>query len=95
MFRLRLEGSLPVCIERVAERMDVRKSKARKIILKTNEERTKFVKKVFTRYTNHKAYYDMVINTDLYTPDQLVNLVIMTMKEAGFRVTPQKSKKKA
>jgi cytidylate kinase len=84
-----------MCIDRVAKRMDVRKSKARKIILRTNEERTKFVKKVFTRYTSHNAYYDMVINTDLYTPEQLVNLIVMTMKEAGFKVTPQKSKKKA
>ncbi|MBF0445742.1 MAG: cytidylate kinase-like family protein [Magnetococcales bacterium] len=92
MFRLRLEGSLPVCTERVAKRMNVKKSKARKFILKTNEERVKFVKKVFDRYTSDTAYYDMVINTDMYTPEQLVNLVIMTMSEAGFRVTPPKIK---
>jgi len=87
MFRLRLEGSLPICTTRVAQRLNINENKARKMILKTNEDRTRFVQKVYRHYTNFKSYYDMVINTDMYTPEQMVRLVLMTMKEAGFRVS--------
>lgn len=86
MFRLRLEGSLPVCAKRVAEREGIKEGKAKKLVLKTNEDRIRFVEKVYHRYINVKSYYDMVINSDMYTPEQMVSLIIMTMKEAGFKI---------
>lgn len=89
VFRLRIEGSLEVCTKRVAERMDIKPGKAEKLIIATNKERTRFVKELYRRYPSNKAYYDMVVNTDMFSDDQVVEIVALAMKFAGFKVPPR------
>ncbi|MBF0383441.1 MAG: cytidylate kinase-like family protein [Magnetococcales bacterium] len=89
-FRVRLEGSLPVCAERVAEQRGVKRSEAEKIIQKTNDERTKFVRKIYKKHAGSRNFYDMVINTDRFTPEQTVDLIMLTMGKLGFRTSNPK-----
>ncbi|MBF0612178.1 MAG: cytidylate kinase-like family protein [Magnetococcales bacterium] len=86
VFRLRLEGSLPICAKRIAERMGVKPAKAEKIILKTDADRDEFVKKIFKSYPTKRIFYDLVVNTDNFTTQQVVNIVAVAMAEAGFAV---------
>lgn len=86
VFRLRLEGSLPVCTLRLAERLGVKPNKAEKMILKTDDDRDEFVKKVFKSYPTRKIFYDLVVNTDAFAPEQVITIVITAMREAGFAI---------
>ena len=85
-FRLRLEGSMDVCTQRISARLGIRKSRAAQLIKATNRDRTLFVKKIYRRYSTDKTYYDMVLNTDLFQPEQIVDLVVYAMKTTGFKV---------
>lgn len=85
-FRLRVEGSLDACAQRVAKRLDLKKKKAERLVEKTNEERAEFVRKMFKNISPDTFYYDMVVNSDTYTPEQVVNLAVAGMKEMGFKL---------
>ena len=85
-FRVRLDGSLSVCAQRVSERLHVSLGQAERLAQQTNRERTGFVKHVYKRFTTAKTYYDLLINTDLYTPEQLVEIIIFSMERAGFNL---------
>lgn len=85
-FRVRLDGSLKVCSKRVAKVLEVKNSKAEKLILKTNAEWRKFTRDVAKRYPTSVKGYDLTINTDIYSPEQMVRIIAIAMEEAGFQV---------
>ncbi|MGN7611875.1 AAA family ATPase [Magnetococcales bacterium HHB-1] len=87
VFRLRIEGSMPVCTARIAERLHIRKGIAREMIIRTNRDREAFVRKMYKRFRpEERTYYDMVISTDMFSVDQAVNTVVAAMEQAGFAV---------
>ncbi|MBF0454914.1 MAG: cytidylate kinase-like family protein [Magnetococcales bacterium] len=85
-FRLRLEGSERVCIKRVAERKSIKKGKAEKLIKSTNKDRDKFHKALAKRYPTRVDGFDLTINTDRFTPEQSVEIVLTAMELLGFKV---------
>lgn len=85
-FRLRLEGSLAVCSQRISERLNVSLSQSEQMVRQVDHERTQFVKGVYKRFTTAKTYYDMLLNTDMYTPDHIADIVVFAMSRAGFNV---------
>lgn len=85
-FRLRLEGSLTVCAERVARERNLSVRRAKQLIVETNADRIKFTRQVFKNHPHERAYYDMVLNTDLFSTDQAVGLILMAMAAAGYEV---------
>lgn len=85
-FRVRIDGSLPVCVERVAKNLATKKKKAEKMILKENEDRAKFAAKVARSCPSDRYPYDMILSTDTFSSEQAVNLILAGMKEAGFPV---------
>lgn len=90
IFRLRLEGSPETCIDRIAQRYDWKKAKAAKEIAKANAERVEFVRKIAKRFkVRQQTYYDMVLNTDIFKPDQAVTASAGAMKALGFLVPDQ------
>lgn len=96
-FRVRLEGSLKVCSKRLladkqAEdgKKQAKKATIDKEILKTNKEREKFEKDVSKRFPAQSTGYDLTLNSDMYTPEQMVQIITVAMQEAGFQV-PEKS----
>jgi|SaaInl4_150m_RNA_FD_contig_31_594377_length_1394_multi_4_in_0_out_0_1 hypothetical protein len=85
-FRVRLEGSLPVCSQRMSDRKGIPKREAEKIIKATNDERIKFVRKIYEKYTSVHNYYDMVVNSDTFSPEESVELMLITMEKMGFNI---------
>ena len=101
-FRVRLEGSLKVCSKRLitAERSketngektkkaSIKKASVEKEILKVNKEWEKFNRDVAKRFPSGARDCDLVINSDIYTPEQMVRIITTAMQEAGFQV-PEK-----
>lgn len=85
-FRVRIDGSMSVCVERVAKNLVIKKKKAEKLILAENEERARFAAKVAKRFPSDRYPFELIISTDTFTPGQAVNLILAGMKEAGFPV---------
>ncbi|MBF0370743.1 MAG: cytidylate kinase-like family protein [Magnetococcales bacterium] len=85
-FRLHVEGSLSQCARRVALEEGVSLEKAEKRVIKVNNQRIRFAKRIYKRHPHLKSYYDMVINSDLLLPGQVVHIVLLTMKLGGFPV---------
>ncbi|MBF0381814.1 MAG: cytidylate kinase-like family protein [Magnetococcales bacterium] len=89
-FRVRLEGSLNVCAQRMSDRKGISMREAEKIIKSTNDERIKFVRKIYEKYTSVHNYYDMVVNSDTFSPDESVELILYTMEKMGFNIPKKK-----
>ncbi|MBF0400115.1 MAG: cytidylate kinase-like family protein [Magnetococcales bacterium] len=87
-FRVRLDGSVKACTRRLMAEKDMKKSEAEKEIIKTNKEREKFNADVEKRFPGRVSGYDLVLNTDLYTPEQMVRIIVAAMQEAGFQIPP-------
>ncbi|ABK44161.1 conserved hypothetical protein [Magnetococcus marinus MC-1] len=89
VFRLRVEGSLHVCAERVAKREDIKLKKAEKRVVQVDKERRDFVEGLYKNRSTRHNFYDMVINTDLFKPQATVGVVELALAEMGF-VIPKK-----
>ncbi|MBF0176675.1 MAG: cytidylate kinase-like family protein [Magnetococcales bacterium] len=84
--RVRIEGSLEKCTQRIAKRLDIKESKAEKMIIEKNRERDKFVEKIARKYPSPRAYYDLTINTDFLEPERVVRIILVALREVGFPV---------
>ncbi|MBF0293840.1 MAG: cytidylate kinase-like family protein [Magnetococcales bacterium] len=89
--RVRLEGSLSACAKRIAKHRDMKLDKAEKLVIKSNEERADFEKKVSKRFPRAEQGFDLIINTDRYSPPQTVRIILAAMTEAGFQVPPEQA----
>jgi cytidylate kinase len=90
-FRVRLEGSLPICAKRMAKRKDMPLHKAEKLVIESNQERDKFERQVVKRFPRAEQGFDLTLNTDRFSPPQAVNIIITAMTEAGFQVSSEKA----
>lgn len=86
VFRVRVEGSLEVRIQRVAEREKIKTKKAKDLIAKTDDERKRYVKELYKRFPHKRGYYDLVVNSDNISPHAVVDIIIYTMEQMGYYV---------
>ncbi|MBF0260841.1 MAG: cytidylate kinase-like family protein [Magnetococcales bacterium] len=88
-FRVRLEGSLATCAQRLAKIKNIKPDKAEKLILETNKERDQFERQVAKRFPGAHHGFDITVNTDRFSPEQAVQVIIAAMREAGFQTPVQ------
>mgnify|MGYP003961208357 CR=1 FL=1 len=86
VFRIRIEGSMDVCIDRVSKREKVKPKKAREMIVKIEKERHKYVRELYNRFPHDKVYYDLVINTDKLNNHEAVEVITYAMNKMGYYV---------
>ncbi|MBF0370057.1 MAG: cytidylate kinase-like family protein [Magnetococcales bacterium] len=91
VFRMRITGSVEVCAKRIADREGVDLEKAKRMITQINQERMAFVRGLFKHFPSTKTYYDLVLNSDGLTPDQITEVALFTMKQMGFHVPERKT----
>lgn len=84
IFRVRLDGSLPVCTRRVMQRLNLSETEARALIRTKNLERESFTRTVYKRFRSARQFYDMVINTDLFTTEQVVEMILSALRMKNF-----------
>jgi cytidylate kinase len=86
VFRVRIEGSMDVCVERVAKREKIKTKKAREFIQKIEKDRIKYVRELYNRFPNDRGYYDLVVNTDKLNSHDAVEIITHAMEKMGYYV---------
>ncbi|MBF0158697.1 MAG: cytidylate kinase-like family protein [Magnetococcales bacterium] len=88
VLRVRIEGSLDVCSKRLAARMAIKPAKARQLIEKTNAERDAFVAQLYRKFPTQRTHYDLLINSDLFTLEQAVRIILAAAHTLGLSSVP-------
>ncbi len=85
-FRVRIIGSLATCASRVAERKQISMEEARKRVLTINSQRDEYLKKLYAVDIADCSVYDLIINSDRFSVDQMVNLILDGMQQVGYEI---------
>lgn len=82
-FRVRITGSLAPCSERIADREDIELADARKCVVDKNRERAAYILNLYNADIDDTSLYDLVINSDRYNSEQVVEIILVAMRNAG------------
>ena len=83
-FRVRITGSLGLCAKRVAEREHLDIEQARRRIIEVDSERAEYVRMLYGAGIDDTRMYDLVLNSDRYTREQMVELILIAMQKSGY-----------
>ena len=90
-FRVRIVGSLPRCAERIADRENMDIEQARQRVLDVDRERSEYIRELYDVDVGDAGFYDMVLNSDRFDLETLVEIVLFGMQGAGYEI-PEVSK---
>lgn len=93
-FRVRITGSVEKCAERVARREKIDIKDAIQLVHKVNNERAEYLKILYDTDINDPSNYDLVLNSDRYNCEQIVDLIRDSMEKAGYKL-PDETRIKA
>ena len=85
-FRVRVTGSLNKCARLISDRDNVDMERAIEIARESNNERAEYIHKLYHADINDPAHYDLVLNSDRFSHDQMVDLILLAMEKSGFTV---------
>ena len=85
-FRVRIVGSMDRCAKRVAERDNLSLEDAQKKVQRVNQERATFIKNLYRRDLSDCSCFDMILNSDRYSPELLAKMIAGAMALAGFSI---------
>ena len=85
-FRVRITGSVEKCAERVASREEIDINDAIDKVREVNNERAEYIKKLYDTDINEPSNYDLVLNSDRYNKEQIVELIWDAMEKAGYQL---------
>ena len=86
VFRVRVVCALPSCVERVSRDQGMKPHKAEKHILRPDKRRDRFLKKVYPANVHASASYDVTLNTDGFSFEQAVEIILFAMQQQGYEV---------
>lgn len=87
-FRVRIVGSLETCAGRIAAREHVDHAVARKEVQRVDLERAEFLHEHFGADSADCSVYDLVINSDRFSLDCMVEMILGAMLHVGYEVSP-------
>jgi hypothetical protein len=85
-FRVRIVGSPLKCAERVAEREKISLEEAMQKAHDVDQERAEYIRKLYESDIDDPLSYDLVLNSDRYDRVQLVELILVAMHKAGYKL---------
>lgn len=85
-FRVRVTGSLNKCASFIAEQHKVDMERALEIAIQSNKERAEYIHKLYNADINDPSHYDLVINSDRFSQEQMVDLILLAMEKAGLTI---------
>jgi cytidylate kinase len=85
-FRIRIIGTPDTCARRVAERKQLDLKSARKLVRTINRGRDDYMRKLYGAEIDDVSNYDLVINSDRFGVPQIVELVLLAMRRAGYEI---------
>lgn len=83
-FRIRITGSEEKCAERVASREQIDTRASTDLVREVNNERVQYIKKLYDADIKDVTGYDLIINSDHYDQEQMVEHILDAMKKAGY-----------
>lgn len=84
VMRLRIVGSVDVCVGRLMAEEGLAAEETRKRVETANHERGSFVWEHFRSRLNDPVHFDLTVNTDHITPAQAAELALQAMKARGL-----------
>lgn len=87
-FRVRIIGSLDACAARIAEREQIDLAAARERVQVIDRQRAEYLQKVFGSEITDCSDFDLVVNSDRFSLDQMVDMILKGMLLAGYTLTP-------
>lgn len=88
-FRVRVVGSPENCARRVSEREGIGVDAARQRIDEVDRERAEYIRELYGEHAGDSRNFDLTLNTDTFTVDQAVALILEAMHRAGYELTPE------
>jgi len=82
VFRVKVVAGPKFCAKRIAEREGITVKAAGKLAANINKERIQLVKEIYNHFPTDKTYYDLVLNTEILTADQIVRIVLAAVEDA-------------
>ncbi len=82
--RVRIVGSLEPCTKRIAARERIDLKSAQQRVKQTNRERALHIRKLYGVDIEEASRYDLTINSDRYTVDAMIELIITSMRLLRF-----------
>ena len=87
-FRVRIIGSLKKCAERISEREGIDIEAAEQRVEQVNQERAEYINDLYGVHAGDSSNFDLILNTDRFTVEDSVALIIYAMQKAGYELTP-------
>lgn len=84
VFHVKIAGSKEVRAQRVAQREQMSLKKAKEKAISVDEERIRFVRKLYARCPRDMDRCDLTINSDGKTAEQMVNVTLYAMRQFGY-----------
>ena len=91
-FRVRVTGSLNKCAQFISERDKVDMEQAIEKAKQSNKERAEYIHRLYDTDINDNSNYDLVLNSDRFDHEQMVDLILCAMEIAGYTI-PQDARK--
>lgn len=85
-FRVRVVGSLDACAARIAAREGIGPATARERVQAVDRQRAEFAEKHFGVSSADSSVYDLTINSDRYSVEQMVDIILNGMLQAGYDI---------
>lgn len=85
-FRVRIVGSVEKCAERVASREQIDMQAAVKLVHEVNDERAEYIRKLYDAEIDDPSSYDITLNSDRFSEQQMVELILDAMAKAGYKL---------
>lgn len=83
-FRVRIIGSPERCAERIAKREGLNQKAARTKLRSVDHERAAYIRTLFGADIAEPSQYDLMLNSDRFTVDDMVQAICFTMDRAGW-----------
>jgi cytidylate kinase len=87
-FRVRIVGSLRPCAERISVREGIDIEAAERRVEQVNRERAEYLDELYGVHADDTSNFDLVLNTDRFTVNESVALILDAMQQAGYELTP-------
>lgn len=85
-FRVHIIGSLDACAARIAEREGIELEAARGRVIAVDRQRAEFVEKHFGVNSADNSVYDLTLNSDRFSVEQMVDLILDAMLKLGYDI---------
>jgi cytidylate kinase len=87
-FRVRIVGSLEKCAERITVREGIDIGAARRRVEEVNRERAEYLNELYGVQAGDPGNFDLVLNTDRFTVNEALALILDAMQQVGYELTP-------